>query len=84
MDALELGNDSGSLLACQTRRLSPQARGGVRGWTQRLGLDQHGLEAAPDLKEDSRRGRARREIEQSSSHPPPHLPHWQQVLLGLR
>ena len=27
MDALELGNDSGSLSACRTRRLSPHARG---------------------------------------------------------
>ena len=71
MDALELGNDSGSLLACRNRPHSPQARGGLRGWTQHLRLDQQGLEAALDSKEDSRRGRARREIEQSFSHPPP-------------
>ena len=63
MDALELGNDSGSLLACRNRPHSPQARGGLRGRTQHLGLDQQGLEAALDSKEDSRRGRARREIE---------------------
>src|ERR1700684_941841 len=71
MDALELGNDSGSLLACRNRQHSPEARGGLRGWTQHLGLVQQGLEAALDSKEDSRRGRARREIEQSFSHPPP-------------
>ena len=80
MDALELGNDSGSLLACRTRRLSPQARGGFLSWTRHLGLDQQGLEAALDSKEDSDRGRVRREIEQSFSHPPPCLPHWQRVL----
>ena len=79
MDALELGNDSGSLLACRNRRLSPQARGGLRGWTQRLGLDQQGLEAALDSKEDSQRGRAKQEIEESFSHSPPHLPHWHEV-----
>ena len=79
MDALELGNDSGSLLACRNRQHSPEARGGLRGWTQHLGLDQQGLEAALDSKEDSRRGRARQEIEQSFSHPPPRPPHWQQV-----
>src|SRR5580658_5559406 len=45
MDALELGNDSGSLLACRNRELSSQARGGLRGWTRRLGLDQQRLEA---------------------------------------
>ena len=71
MDALELGNDSGSLLACQNRPHSPQARGGLRGWTQRLSLDQHRLEEALDSKEDSHRGRARQEIEESFSHLPP-------------
>ena len=40
MDALELGNDSGSLLACRNRQHSPQARGGFLGWTRRPGLDQ--------------------------------------------
>ena len=38
-----------------------------------------GLEAALDSKEDSQRGRAKQEIEESFSHSPPHLPHWQQV-----
>ena len=71
MDALELGNDSGSLLAIRIRQHSPQARGGLRGWTQHLGLDQQGLEAALDSKENSHRGRARQKIEQSFSHLPP-------------
>ena len=78
MDVLELGNDSGSLLACRNRPHSPQARGGLCGWTQHLGLDQHGLEAALDSKEDSHRGRVRRAIEQCFSQLPPCLPHWQQ------
>ena len=39
MDALELGNDSGSLVASRNRQHSPQARGGLPGWTGRLGLD---------------------------------------------
>ena len=71
MDALELGNDSGSLLAGRNRWHSPQAREALRGWTQHLGLDSHGLEGAPDAKEDSKRGQARWEIEESFSHPPP-------------
>src|ERR1700684_1273172 len=66
MDALELGNDSGSLLACRNRLHSPQARGRLRGWTQPLGLDQQGLEAVLDSKEDSHRGRVRRELSRAS------------------
>ena len=46
--------------------------------TERLGLDQQGLEAGLDSKEDSHRGRAKQGIEESFSHSPPHLPHWQQ------
>ena len=37
MDALELGNNSGSLLAAGNRRLSPQARGGFLSWIHHLG-----------------------------------------------
>src|ERR1700684_59684 len=66
MDAFELGNDSGSLLACRNRLHSPQARGRLRGWTQPLGLDQQGLEAVLDSKEDSHRGRVRRELSRAS------------------
>ena len=83
MDALELGNDSGSLSASRNRRHSPQARGGLRGWTQRLGLDKHGLDGALDPKEDSDRVRARREIEESFFHPPPILLTGRKTLLWI-
>jgi len=79
MDALELGDDSGSLLDCQNRRHSPQARGGFSDGLDTSDWINDWLEAALDSKEDSDRGRVRREIEQSFSHPPPHPPHWQQV-----
>ena len=69
MDALELGNDSGP---AEIDSILPKQEGAYVD----LGLDQQGLETALDSKEDSHRGRERREIEQSFSHPPPCLIHW--------
>src|SRR6202046_2155445 len=75
MDALELGNDSGSLLACQNRPHSPQARGGLCRSPQPLGLYHHALEAPLDSREASHRGGVRQELEQTFSPPPLRLPH---------
>jgi hypothetical protein len=76
MDALELGNDYGSLKPAEMDAFPPSKRGYL-SWIQHCGLwINTGLEAALDKLTDGLGRRAGgREIEPIFSHPPPPLPH---------